>query len=99
MPRSIWKGPFIEKSLSLHFQKALLEKDPKKKRALQKVLSWSRSSVILPQTVGMQVKLYNGKKHLPLLLRGEMVGHKLGEFAATRQRALHKVKVKVQGKR
>jgi small subunit ribosomal protein S19 len=93
MPRSIWKGPFVERSLSLQIQKALLAVDPKKKGIPQKVRSWSRSSVILPQTVGMQVSLYNGKKHLPLLLRGEMVGHKLGEFVATRQRAFHKIKV------
>jgi small subunit ribosomal protein S19 len=94
MPRSVWKGPFLEPALFRRWKQVIREKDPKKRRLLQKVTLWSRRSVILPQLVGFKVQVHNGRTFLPLTLSEEMVGHKLGEFAPTRVRALHKGKTK-----
>ncbi|EIJ43462.1 ribosomal protein S19, bacterial/organelle [Beggiatoa alba B18LD] len=78
MPRSIKKGPFID----LHLLK--------KVEALQGVANkrpiktWSRRSMIIPDMVGMTIAVHNGKQHVPVFVNENMVGHKLGEFAATR---------------
>lgn len=55
---------------------------------------WSRRSVILPQFVGKQFLIYNGKTFIPLKVNPDMVGHKMGEFATTRKKPIHKVKNK-----
>jgi small subunit ribosomal protein S19 len=77
MPRSTKKGPFVRDSL--------LEKVLKAKRGDSKeIKTWSRSSMITPEMVGLTIKVHNGKVHLPVSVVENMVGHKLGEFAPTR---------------
>ena len=81
MARSVWKGPFVDASVLQHsFDK--------------RIIIWSRRSVIIPQFINQQVYIYNGKTFVSLLVTEDMVGHKFGEFAITRKRALHKKKVK-----
>ena len=95
MSRSVWKGPFLDYHLFKKLKKASIQKKEAKKRNQQKKLTlWSRRSVILPQTIGFKVNLYNGKKFVPIVISEEMVGHKLGEFVPTRARLTHKVKTK-----
>ena len=79
MPRSLKKGPFIDLSV----QKVLkrIEETGKKPQAIK---TWSRRSMILPEMVGLTLAVHNGRQHVPVLVNEEMVGHKLGEFAATR---------------
>jgi small subunit ribosomal protein S19 len=77
MPRSTRKGPFVEESL--------LEKVQKAKRGdVSEIKTWSRSSMVTPEMVGLTIKVHNGKLHLPVSIVENMVGHKLGEFAPTR---------------
>jgi len=78
MPRSLKKGPFVEKKL--------LEKVEKLQRSgmRQAIKTWSRSSTIIPDFVGLTFAVYDGKKHVPVFVTENMVGHKLGEFAPTR---------------
>jgi small subunit ribosomal protein S19 len=95
MERSVWTVPFLEYHLFKELKKATLQQKESKKRNQQKRLTlWSRRSVILPQTIGFKVNLYNGKKFVPIVISEEMVGHKLGEFVPTRVRLNHKVKTK-----
>lgn len=78
MPRSLKKGPFID----LHLMKKIevaVEKNERKP-----IKTWSRRSMILPQMVGLTIAVHNGRQHVPVLVNEDMVGHKLGEFAATR---------------
>ena len=79
MARSVWKGPIVEKSLIKKVEK--LKNDPIKKP----IKTWSRKSTILPDFVGVSFLIYNGKKFIPITISEDMVGHKLGEFAPTRQ--------------
>lgn len=79
MPRSVWKGPFVDAYL---LKKADVARTSGKNQMIQ---TWSRRSTILPQFVGLTFGVYNGKKFIPVLVSEEMVGHKLGEFAPTRQ--------------
>ncbi|MFO1183874.1 MAG: 30S ribosomal protein S19 [Bauldia sp.] len=78
MTRSVWKGPFVDGYL---LQKA--EKSRASGRA-EVIKIWSRRSTILPQFVGLTFGVYNGNKHIPVLVSEEMVGHKFGEFSPTR---------------
>lgn len=78
MPRSVWKGPFIDGYL---LKKAEAARTSGKNQVIQ---TWSRRSTILPQFVGLTFGVYNGQKFIPVLVTEEMIGHKLGEFAATR---------------
>lgn len=80
MPRSVWKGPFVDH----HLMKKVDEmngKDDKQKRAIK---TWSRRSTILPNFIGHTFMVHNGKTHVPVYVSDQMVGHKLGEFAPTR---------------
>lgn len=78
MPRSVWKGPFVDGYL-------LKKADAARSSGRRDVIkTWSRRSTILPQFVGVTFGVYNGQKHIPVLVTEEMVGHKLGEFAPTR---------------
>jgi small subunit ribosomal protein S19 len=81
MTRSVWKGPFVD-----HHLAAKLTVTNKKTK------TWSRRSTILPEFIGMQIDIYNGKKFVSLLINEDMVGHKIGEFAPTRKFAVHKKK-------
>jgi len=78
VPRSLKKGPFIDLHL-LKKVEAAVEKNDRKP-----VKTWSRRSMILPQMVGLTIAVHNGRQHVPVLVNEDMVGHKLGEFAATR---------------
>ena len=79
MARAVWKGPFVEESL--------IEKVEKQKNVTNKkpIKTWSRKSTIIPDFVGTSFLIYNGKKFIPITISEDMVGHKLGEFAPTRQ--------------
>ena len=78
MSRSSKKGPAIDAKL--------LKKIDKLVRSGQKAVikTWSRSSTILPQMIGLTIGVHDGRKHVPIFITENMVGHKLGEFAATR---------------
>ncbi|MCR5207945.1 MAG: 30S ribosomal protein S19 [Eubacterium sp.] len=78
MSRSTKKGPFVEASLMKKVE-ALNEKGDK-----QVIKTWSRSSTIFPQFVGHTFAVHDGRKHVPVYVTEDMVGHKLGEFAPTR---------------
>ena len=78
MTRSVWKGPFVDGFLIKKVTKILASG----KREVVKI--WSRRSTIIPMFVGITFMVYNGKKHIPVTVREEMVGHKFGEFSPTR---------------
>lgn len=78
MSRSIKKGPFVHQKLVDRIE-AMNEKNEKKV-----LKTWSRSCTILPSFVGHTISVYNGRKHIPVYIKSEMVGHKLGEFSPTR---------------
>ena len=79
MARSVWKGPFVHPSLLKKIDK--LKDVPNKKP----IKTWSRNSTIIPDFVGHSFMIHNGKKFIPLTISEDMVGHKFGEFAPTRQ--------------
>src|SRR5690242_18111931 len=78
MPRSLKKGPFVDLHLAKKVQTAAAKNDRKP------IKTWSRRSMIVPDMVGLTIAVHNGKQHIPVLVSENMVGHKLGEFAATR---------------
>jgi len=83
MARSVWKGPFVERSL-------LKKVEAVRASGRNEVIkTWSRRSTILPNMVGITFGVYNGKKFIPVLVTDQMIGHKLGEFAPTRNYAGH----------
>ena len=78
MSRSVKKGPFVEARLLGRVQEM-------NKRSERKVLkTWSRASVVFPDFIGHTVAVYNGRKHVPVFVTENMVGHRFGEFAPTR---------------
>lgn len=78
MARSIKKGPFIDEKL---LKKILEAKQTGSKKVIK---TWSRRTTISPDFVGLTIAVHNGKKHLPVYITENMVGHKLGEFSPTR---------------
>ena len=78
MPRSIKKGPFVDHHLMKKVESAI---ETNNKRPIK---TWSRRSMILPEMVGLTIAVHNGRQHVPILISDQMIGHKLGEFAATR---------------
>lgn len=78
MPRSVKKGPFVDRHL---LKKVLKTKENRSRRAIK---TWSRRSMILPEFVGLNFEVHNGKAFVPIFITDNMVGHKLGEFALTR---------------
>lgn len=78
MPRSLKKGPFVDHHLVKKVEEA---RAANSKRPIK---TWSRRSMILPDMVGFTIAVHNGRVHVPVLVSENMVGHKLGEFAATR---------------
>ena len=78
MARSLKKGPFADESLMKKIE-ALNETDEK-----TVVKTWSRRSTIFPQMVGHTIAVHDGRKHVPVYVTEDMVGHKLGEFVSTR---------------
>ena len=92
MPRSVKKGPFVDADLVEKVEAALADKG---RRAVK---TWSRRSTVLPQFVGANIMVHNGNKFIPVFITENMVGHKLGEFAPTRNFRGH-VGKKDKGKR
>jgi len=78
MSRSVKKGPFVEARLLGRVQ----EMNKKSERKI--VRTWSRASVVFPDFIGHTIAVYNGRKHVPVYVTENMVGHRLGEFAPTR---------------
>jgi small subunit ribosomal protein S19 len=78
MPRSLKKGPFVDLHLLKKVETAAEANDRRP------IKTWSRRSMILPNMVGLTIAVHNGKQHVPVLINEDMVGHKLGEFAVTR---------------
>ena len=78
MARSIKKGPFIDHHLAKKVENSI---ETNNKRPIK---TWSRRSMILPEMVGLTIAVHNGRQHVPILINDQMIGHKLGEFAATR---------------
>jgi small subunit ribosomal protein S19 len=78
MPRSVWKGPFVDGYLLAKAEKMM---DAPRRDAIK---TWSRRSTIMPQFIGLTFQVHNGHKFVPVNVNEEMVGHKLGEFAPTR---------------
>ena len=78
MSRSVKKGPFVHAKLLARIMKM---NETNEKRVLK---TWSRSSTIFPDMVGHTIAVHDGRKHVPVFISEDMVGHKLGEFAPTR---------------
>jgi small subunit ribosomal protein S19 len=78
MSRSLKKGPFIDIKLYKKITKM------NETQSTQTIKTWSRASTILPDMVGHTIAVYNGKQHFPVFISDQMVGHKLGEFVASR---------------
>ena len=78
MPRSLKKGPFIDLHLMKKVEAAIESNDRRP------IKTWSRRSMVSPDMVGLTIAVHNGRQHVPVLINEDMVGHKLGEFAATR---------------
>ena len=93
MSRSLKKGPYVEESLLRKVQKmqAVGKKQP--------IKTWSRRSMVLPDFVGLTFATHDGRKHIPIFITENMVGHRLGEFAPTRTFKAHGGVVKKEEKR
>jgi small subunit ribosomal protein S19 len=78
VPRSLKKGPFIDTHLLKKVEEAVQNNSRKP------IKTWSRRSMISPDMVGLTIAVHNGRQHVPVIVTEHMVGHKLGEFAATR---------------
>ena len=87
MARSIKKGPFIDGHLLKKIEDAQAQSSKKV------IKTWSRRSTVIPEMVGHTLAVHNGRKFIPVYLTENMVGHKLGEFAPTRQFKGHTTKV------
>ena len=93
MSRSIKKGPFIEERLLKRVQQM---NDSSRKTVIK---TWSRASTIFPDMVGHTIAVHDGRKHVPVYVTEEMVGHKLGEFAPTRTFRGHRGSERTSGGR
>lgn len=91
MPRSVKKGPFVDLHLIKKVEEAIASGN---KRPIK---TWSRRSMILPEMVGITIAVHNGRLHVPIFITENMVGHKLGEFAATRTFKGHSGDKKTKG--
>ena len=85
MPRSLKKGPFVD----THLMKKVEEQNEKGNKAVIK--TWSRRSMIVPAMLGHTLAVHDGRKHVPVFITENMVGHKLGEFAPSRTFRRHGV--------
>ncbi|MDK2955108.1 MAG: small subunit ribosomal protein [Desulfovibrionales bacterium] len=93
MPRSLKKGPFVDLHLA---QKVMVANENQDRRVIK---TWSRRSTIVPEMVGLTFAVHNGRKFIPVFVTENMVGHKLGEFAATRTYFGHAADRKSKAKR
>jgi small subunit ribosomal protein S19 len=78
MSRSLKKGPFIDD----HLMKKVVEMNNSSNKSV--IRTWSRRSTIFPDMIGLTIAVHDGRKHVPVYITEDMVGHKLGEFASTR---------------
>jgi len=78
MSRSIKKGPFVEAKLMTRVRRA------QRASSRNVIQTWSRASMIMPEMVGLTIGVHDGRRHIPVLISENMVGHRLGEFAPTR---------------
>lgn len=78
MPRSLKKGPFVDDHLMKKVETA------NEAKSNQVIKTWSRRSMIVPAMLGHTIAVHDGRKHVPVFITEQMVGHKLGEFAPTR---------------
>lgn len=78
MGRSLKKGPFVDEHL---MKKIEAQANDEKKKVIK---TWSRRSTIFPSFIGYTIAVYDGRKHVPVYVQEDMVGHKLGEFVPTR---------------
>jgi small subunit ribosomal protein S19 len=83
MARSLRKGPFVDEHL---IQKVFKAQESNDRRPIK---TWSRRSVIVPEMIGLTIAVHNGRAHVPVSINENMIGHKLGEFAATRTFKAH----------
>ena len=90
MPRSLKKGPFVDDHL---LKKVDVQNEAGKKTVIR---TWSRRSTIIPDMIGHTIAVHDGRKHVPVFVSDSMVGHKLGEFAATRLFRGHSAKGSAQ---
>jgi small subunit ribosomal protein S19 len=86
MSRSTKKGPYVHPSL---WKRVLENQSPQNRQIIR---TWSRSSTVLPEMVGLTIAVHDGRRHVPVLCTENMVGHKLGEFSFTRTFRGHKGK-------
>ena len=93
MSRSIKKGPYVQETLL----KRVEDMNKAGKKAVLR--TWSRASTIFPDFVGHTIAVHDGRKHVPVYVTEEMVGHKLGEFAPTRTFRGHRGSEKTSGQR
>jgi len=89
MSRSLKKGPYIDEKLLKKVQKAVETKDKKP------IKTWARASMIAPEFIGINIAVHDGRKHVPIFITEEMVGHRLGEFVLTRTWRGHAAKGKI----
>lgn len=78
MSRSLKKGPYVEEKL---YKRIVAMNEANEQKVIK---TWSRSSTIFPEFVGHTIAVHDGRKHVPVYITEDMVGHKLGEFAPTR---------------
>jgi small subunit ribosomal protein S19 len=90
MSRSTKKGPAVNEKLAKHVDAAI------RSGTKTVIKTWARSSTILPQMVGLTIAVHDGRRHVPIYINENMVGHKLGEFAPTRIFKGHGTKVEVE---
>ncbi|WP_374686132.1 30S ribosomal protein S19 [Promineifilum sp.] len=93
MSRSLKKGPFIDPKLLKKVE------DLNSSRKRQVIRTWSRASTIFPQMVGHTIAVYDGRRHIPIYVTENMVGHKLGEFAPTRTFRGHVARSEKKGRK
>jgi len=92
MSRSLKKGPFVDPKLL----KKIKNLKPGDKTIIK---TWSRACTITPEMIGFTIGVYNGRKHLPVFINEDMVGHKLGEFSPTRKFVKHGGKIQKEQER
>ncbi len=90
MPRSVKKGPYVYYKLL----KKVLESA--KTQSKKPIKTWSRSSTVIPDMIGITIAVHNGRQHIPVFITENMVGHKLGEFSPTRTFKAHSGDKKVK---
>jgi small subunit ribosomal protein S19 len=93
MSRSLKKGPFVAPKLMRKIERL------NETKGRQVVRTWSRASTIFPQMVGHTIAVYDGRRHIPIYITENMVGHKLGEFAPTRTFRGHIARAERKAKR